>query len=326
MTLSTAFARPSPQAAHAAGSASFVSSASSGSGDIGGIGGLGSSAGLHGAASRAALDDVAVLMPAFNGQADVERTLASFNEDAPVHVLIVDDGSTPPLVAPALPNLRIEILRMPQNGGIERALQAGIDALAARGFRYAARIDAGDLTVPQRLAKQRAYLEAHPQVAGLGMWTQVVSRDGAPLFMLTPPTEPRAIRRVRFMRACFVHPSMMLRIDAVLAAGNYRATYRAAEDLDLFLRLMERHDCANLPELGLYYELNEGGISATKRRRQIASTLRLQLRYFNVANPYDWLGLAKNLLHFVTPYRALQRLKRRVYAPGDSSDTGGAAR
>ncbi|SEK02450.1 glycosyltransferase [Paraburkholderia diazotrophica] len=263
----------------------------------------------------ASLDDVAVLMPAFNGQADVERTLASFSEHARIRVLIVDDGSTPPIVAPALPNMSIDVLRMPKNGGIERALQAGIEALAARGFRYAARIDAGDLSAPQRLAKQRAYLEANPHVAGLGMWTQVVSRDGTPLFMLTPPAEPRAIRRVRFLRTCFVHPSMMLRVDAVLAVGNYREAYKAAEDLDLFLRLMERYDCANLPDVGLYYELNEGGISATKRRRQIVSTLRLQMQYFNVLNPCDWLGFAKTLLHFVTPYQTLQSVKKRLYAP-----------
>ncbi|MDR6423158.1 glycosyltransferase involved in cell wall biosynthesis [Paraburkholderia phenoliruptrix] len=261
------------------------------------------------------LDDVAVLMPAYNGQADVDLTLASFSERALVHVLIVDDGSTPPIVAPALPNLQIEVLRMPVNGGIERALEAGIDALAQRGFRYAARIDAGDRSVPQRLAKQRAYMEAHPHVAGLGMWTQVVTRAGEPLFMLRPPAEAAQIRRLRFFRSCLAHPSMMLRIDAVRAVGNYRAKYRSAEDLDLFVRLMERYDCANLPELGLYYELNEGGISATKRRRQVVSTLRLQLRYFNVANPYDWLGLAKNLLHLVTPYRALQRVKRGLLSP-----------
>ncbi|CAH2913956.1 MAG: Glycosyltransferase [uncultured Paraburkholderia sp.] len=261
------------------------------------------------------LDDVAVLMPAYNGQADVDLTLASFSERALVHVLIVDDGSTPPIVAPALPNLQIEVLRMPVNGGIERALEAGIDALAQRGFRHAARIDAGDRSVPQRLAKQRAYMEAHPQVAGLGMWTQVVTRAGEPLFMLSPPAEAAQIRRLRFFRSCLAHPSMMLRIDAVRAVGNYRAKYRSAEDLDLFVRLMERYDCANLPELGLYYELNEGGISATKRRRQVLSTLRLQLRYFNVANPYDWLGLAKNLLHLVTPYRALQRVKRGLLLP-----------
>lgn len=260
------------------------------------------------------LGDVAVLMPAYNGQTDVDRTLASFVESAPVHVLIVDDGSTPPIVAPSLPNLQIEVLRMPQNGGIERALQAGIEALAARGYRYAARIDAGDLAAPGRLMKQRAYLEANPNVAGLGMWTQVVSREGAPLFMLRTPVEPDAVRRLRFFRASLVHPAMMLRIDAVRAVGNYRVAYRAAEDLDLFLRLMERYDCANLPELGLYYELNEGGISATKRRRQIVSTLKLQWRYFNAANAYDWLGLAKNLLHLVTPYSALRTMKRALFA------------
>jgi glycosyltransferase involved in cell wall biosynthesis len=267
------------------------------------------------AAAQISLDDVAVLMPAYNGQADVDLTLASFSESALVHVLIVDDGSTPPIVAPALANLKIEVLRMPQNGGIERALQTGIDALAQRGFRYAARIDAGDRSVPQRLAKQRRFMELHPHVAGLGMWTQVVTRAGEPLFMLTPPAEPNAIRRLRFFRSCLAHPSMMLRIDAVRAVGNYRAEYRSAEDLDLFVRLMERYDCANLPELGLHYELNEGGISATRRRRQVTSTLRLQLRYFNAANPYDWLGLAKNLLHLVTPYRALQRVKRVLLAP-----------
>ncbi|MGF6600031.1 glycosyltransferase involved in cell wall biosynthesis [Paraburkholderia sp. GAS448] len=290
---------------------SSVPSSASSSGSLPGS----SAARLTNTPRDGALDDVAVLMPAYNGQADVDRTLASFNEAAPVHVLIVDDGSTPPIVAPRLPNMSIEVLRMPQNGGIERALQAGIDVLHERGYRYAARIDAGDLTVPHRLAKQRAYLEAHPQVAGLGMWTQVVTRDGQPLFMLSPPVEPDAIRRIRFFRACFVHPSMMLRIDAVRAVGNYRAAYRSAEDLDLFLRLMERHDCANLPELGLYYELNEGGISATKRRQQVTSTLRLQLHYFNAKNVYDWLGLAKNLLHFVMPYRTLQRIKRVLFAP-----------
>jgi glycosyltransferase involved in cell wall biosynthesis len=267
------------------------------------------------AAAQMTLDDVAVLIPAYNGQADVDLTLASFSESAPVHVLIVDDGSTPPIVAPALANMKIDVLRMTQNGGIERALQTGIDALAQRGFRYAARIDAGDRSVPQRLAKQRLFMELHPRVAGLGMWTQVVTREGKPLFMLTPPAEPNAIRRTRFFRSSLAHPSMMLRIDAVRAAGNYRAAYPSAEDLDLFLRLMEHHDCANLPELGLYYELNEGGISATKRRRQVSSTLRLQLRYFNAANPYDWLGLAKNLLHLVTPYGALQRIKRSLLSP-----------
>ncbi|WP_112172561.1 glycosyltransferase [Paraburkholderia unamae] len=264
-------------------------------------------------AREGALADVAVLMPAYNGQHDVERTLASFDENATIYALVVDDGSTPPIVVPEVPGMQVEVLRMATNGGIERALQAGVEALAARGFRYAARIDAGDLAAPQRLAKQRARMEAEPALAALGTWTQVVNRAGEPLFMLRPSADARALRRTRLLRSPLVHPSVMLRVDAVLAVGNYRLKYPAAEDLDLFLRLMERYECANLPELGLYYELNEGGISATKRRRQIVSTLRLQLRYLNVLNWRDWAGVAKSLLHFVTPYRTLQKMKRALF-------------
>ncbi|BCQ23987.1 glycosyltransferase [Caballeronia sp. NK8] len=257
------------------------------------------------------LSDVTVLMPAFNGQAEVERTLASFSETSTVDVLIVDDGSTPSIAAPVIDGMRIAILRMAQNGGIERALEAGVAALAARGVRYAARIDAGDLATPGRLAKQRAYLDAHPRVAVLGMWTHVVSTSGASLFDLTPPTEPAAIRRMMLARTCFTHPSLMLRVEAVIDAGNYRAQYRAAEDLDLILRLLQRHDGANLPEFGLFYELNESGISATKRRAQVISTLRLQLRHLRVSNPLDWVGVTKSIAHLVLPYRALRGLKAR---------------
>ncbi|WP_407669812.1 glycosyltransferase [Paraburkholderia nodosa] len=267
-------------------------------------------------AREGVLADVAVLMPAYNGQDDVARTLASFDEDATIYALVVDDGSTPAIVAPEVPAMCVEVLRMAKNGGIERALQAGIEALAARGFRYAARIDAGDLAAPQRLAKQRARMEAEPALAALGTWTQVVNRAGEPLFMLRPSSDARELRRTRLLRSPLVHPSVMLRVDAVLTVGNYRVQYPAAEDLDLFLRLMERYECANLPELGLYYELNEGGISATKRRRQIVSTLRLQLRYLNVLNWRDWAGVAKSLLHFVTPYRTLQKMKRALFAQG----------
>jgi glycosyltransferase involved in cell wall biosynthesis len=254
------------------------------------------------ASTTLTLDDVAVLIPAFNAQRDLERTLASFHERGPVKVLIVDDGSLPPIVAPSVPNLHIDVLRLPRNVGIERALAAGMAALAERGVKYAARIDAGDLATQYRLEKQRGYMEAHPETAALGMWTHVVNREGAPLFDLRPPTDPAAIR----------HPSMMLRVADVIAAGNYRAEYRAAEDLDLILRLMQQHECANLPEFGVYYELNEHGISATKRRTQILSTLRLQWRYLRWTNLPDWAGMAKNVAHLVLPYGAIRALKTRL--------------
>lgn len=258
------------------------------------------------------LDDVAVLIPAYNCQADLAHTLDSLRETAPLNVLIVDDGSSPPLVTPKRAGLHIEMLRLEQNVGIERALQCGCEHLHRRGIRYIGRIDAGDRAVAGRFARQRAYLEQHREVGALGTWAEVVSMQGQPLFTLRPPTEPHIIRRRRFYRSCFIHPAMMLRTSAVMEAGNYRQAYRAAEDLDLFLRIMKRHACANLPEIGILYELNQGGISATRRRIQIMSTLKLQLHYFEPFNPYYWLGLCKQVLHLALPYRTLLHFKAAV--------------
>jgi glycosyltransferase involved in cell wall biosynthesis len=267
------------------------------------------------------LADVAVLMPVYNGQAAAWRTLASFTETAPVRVLVVDDGSTPPFIAPTAlpPGVSVEILRLSANGGIERALAAGVDTLSARGVRYVARIDAGDLSMPARLTRQRAYLENNARVGAVGMAARVVKRDGSEAFVLKPPTEAAVIRRLRFARSCLIHPSMMLRVEAVLAAGGYRVRYPAAEDLDLFLRIMRAYECANLPDIGVVYELNETGISASRRRAQIVSTLRLQIAYFEPGNPWWWLGFAKHLLHLVTPYRLLGAIKRFAYRSQASS-------
>ncbi|MGI4816272.1 MAG: glycosyltransferase [Janthinobacterium lividum] len=254
-------------------------------------------------------------MPVFNAQDDAVRTLASFVEDAPVFALVVDDGSATPFVCPPLHNgVSVEVLRLEKNGGIEAALAAGVDRLLASGIRFIARIDAGDRATPGRLAAQRRFMLDHPEVGGLGMAAQVVSRHGEPLFFIRPPSDPAQIRRRRFARSCFVHPTMMLRDLALRASGNYRRAYPAAEDLDLFLRIMEHYDCANLPDIGVLYELNETGVSGSRRQRQIISTLQLQLAYPEPANPYYWAGLAKHLAHLLVPYRWLAALKRKVLA------------
>lgn len=269
---------------------------------------------------------VVVLMPVHNAQADALRTIASFSESAlgqSLRFLVVDDGSTPPFVVDGMPGdthvAHVDILRLPRNVGIEGALAAGVDALMADGIDYIARIDAGDLALPERLSKQRAFLDAHPAVGALGTAARLVRRGDVAIgdrqagYLLSPPTQPAAIRRLRFARSCFIHPAMMLRASAVRRAGNYRTGYPAAEDLDLFLRIMEQDDCANLPDVGIIYELNEGGISGSRRRRQVQSTLRLQLRYFEPGNPFYWLGLAKNLAHLFVPYALLQRIKQGIF-------------
>jgi glycosyltransferase involved in cell wall biosynthesis len=321
-----------------------------------------------------------VLMPVFNAQDDAWRTLAALDEPAlaRVRVLIVDDGSTPPFVAPPpsrlAANVFVEVLRLSPNGGIEKALAAGAQmlmsaenggnggavseataaqqpestsasasasasatstatALAFPGGaadlsqRFIARLDAGDIPLPAARTAQLAYLLRHPRVGAVGMAVDVVNRAGDRLYTLRPPLDPDTIRRQCFARSCFIHPAMTIRASALADAGSYTDAYPAAEDLDLFLRIMRRHDCANLPIVGLRYEINENGISATRRRQQIHSTLRLFQREWSLtqaSNPFYWLGVAKHLVHRVMPYTVLQRFKRLAFGGQQTSQASAA--
>ena len=134
-----------------------------------------------------------------------------------MHVLIVDDGSTPPIVAPDLPGLMIDVLRMPQNGGIERALAAGIDAPP----RASAMPRASTRAISPRRSASRRRVSRRPPARGLRRHVDAsrVPRRRAALHA-DPPADPRTLRRTRFLRSPLVHPSVMLRIDAVRKWGT----------------------------------------------------------------------------------------------------------
>jgi glycosyltransferase involved in cell wall biosynthesis len=139
--------------------------------------------------------------------------------------------------------------------GLVPALHHGL--AEARGD-YIARMDADDVALPDRLARQVAVLDAFPRVAALGSACRVIDGEGRVLGDRCPPSDPAAIRDALLRGNCMLHPTMMLRRAAVLNVGNYRAAFRLAEDFDLWLRLSERYDLMNLPDCLLCYRQHAG--------------------------------------------------------------------
>jgi glycosyltransferase involved in cell wall biosynthesis len=106
-----------------------------------------------------------MLMTTFNGAGFVGASIASvlaqsFSE---FELIVVDDGSTDATaqVLEGILDPRLRVLRQAVNGGVVAARNAGF--LAVRG-RYVAALDHDDLSHPERLARQVAYLDAHPEV------------------------------------------------------------------------------------------------------------------------------------------------------------------
>ncbi|MBK9199818.1 hypothetical protein [Candidatus Skiveiella danica] len=74
----------------------------------------------------------------------------------------------------------------------------------------------------------------------------------------------------------FVHPSVMFRVDAVQAVGGYPSDAPHAEDYALWLKLVLRHRCANVPEVLMLYRVHGGQVSQHKLAGQWEQTCRLR--------------------------------------------------
>lgn len=253
-----------------------------------------------------------VLIPAFNDRGDLDRTLASLARDPqPFDVLIVDDGSVPPLQVPVATGAhQITTLRMDTNSGIARALNAGIAWMLARGYDLVARLDAGDLNMPERLSRQAQFLTQHPEVVLVGGWTRHVDEQMRPLYLTRYPEQWEAIRKRLHYRTAFSHGACMVRLSALRMAGAYREDAPLGEDYELFWRLALRFPCANLPEVVVTRVEASRSLTHANRLAMAWSRLRLQRQYFTWRRLDCWLGIGRSIALLAVPVWLRLTMKR----------------
>jgi hypothetical protein len=99
-----------------------------------------------------------------------------------------------------------------------------------------------------------------------------------------------------------IHPAVMFRASVVDTVGMYSTAYPMAEDYEFFCRIARRHRVANLSETLLVTRYDPRGLSITRRRTQLRSTLRVQLSYFRATEWASYYGVLKTLGRFVVPY------------------------
>jgi len=188
--------------------------------------------------------------------------------------LIHDDGSRDGSLA-LLRDYAARDSRIVVSTGPNKGLAAVLNALieAARGM-YLARMDADDISFPDRFERQIAHLDAHPEIAVLGGFVRYMDEDGRPVIDMEWPTGHEEIdaRNVTGANA-IAHPTVMMRREPVRAVGGYDESFATAQDLDLWLRMAERYRLGNLPAIVLDYRFHPSGLSGT-RQRQADSILR----------------------------------------------------
>lgn len=199
---------------------------------------------------------VTVLMPMFNAKLHVEDAVRSVlrQDYRDFEILAVDDGSTDGTVdrVLAIGDPRVRTIRNPSRKRLSGVLNQGLDL--ARG-EYVARMDADDICRSDRLAKQVAFMDAHPDVGLCGTWAQTFG-EGSRRVYREPETD--ADIRAKMLFECpFVHPSVMIRRSVLEERGlRYNGNYYPAEDYEFWSRVLACAKASNLPDILLDYRIH----------------------------------------------------------------------
>ena len=259
---------------------------------------------------------VSVLMGVHNGANWIGRAVESVLGQtlADLELIVVDDGSTDetPTLLAAMRDSRLTVERQ-SRAGLSRALNR---ALARARAPLIARLDADDMALPDRLARQRAFLESHPAVGLLGTAARVVDESDREVGVIRPPEDDDAIRRALIRRNPFVHSSVMLRRALVEKSGGYDVSFAVAQDYDLWLRMSRITRMANLAEPLVVRRLVAGRVTAERDGDRLKAEARARWRVVRDGGYPLWCAIfvARPLCALALP-PALRGLLRRAFRP-----------
>lgn len=220
---------------------------------------------------------LSVLMPVYNAGGYLDQAVRSILNQtfSRFKFVIVDDGSTDgsgeSLVRWAQHDSRIHLLQS-RHVGVTQALKYG---LAHINTPYVARMDADDIAVRDRFKQQLAFLQKNPEVVAVGSALTIIDEDGAHIRVSKWHEEHHDIERDLLRgRGGLPHPAAMMRLAVLRRIGDYNASYRYAQDKDLWLRLSEVGRLANLPEPLLMYREHAKNIGSVRRAEQFEGLRR----------------------------------------------------
>jgi glycosyltransferase involved in cell wall biosynthesis len=226
---------------------------------------------------------VSVVMGVYNGADLLPETIDSVlaQTESDFEFIIVNDGSTDPQVEKVLSeyahqDTRIKVLSK-SNEGLACAL---IDGCAAARGKYIARIDVGDVMLPQRLEKQKEVLDNYSDVVLVTCWTDCCGPEWEHLYTsegkgMAASDDSLWIANVMpvdikkdLLDGPTHHGSVMFRTDTCRAVGGYRPQFYYGQDWDLWYRLAQQGCFAGVQKILYRCRIFPDGISMRSNERQ----------------------------------------------------------
>lgn len=246
---------------------------------------------------------ISVVMPAFNAERFVAQSIESIlNQNFhDFEFILIDDHSLDKtfeiLKKYEALDSRIKVFSNPKNLGIAGNRNYGLSLASGK---YLAWQDADDISRPERLSLQYAFLEANPQVGIVGGAINIFS-ELKNIGVRNYPCEDKELRRCIYRYSPIAQPAAMLRMSALRSAGTYNLMYPPAEDLDMTFRIGDYYNLANLPQVLIDYRVSSENATSSNQRVMEINTLKIRLK--NARSKSYGMNFGDfifNLIHFLS--------------------------
>lgn len=248
---------------------------------------------------------ISVVIPAFNRAPYIEDALRSvFDQDYPsIELIVVDDGSsdgTYEILKKHQERDAIKLLTHPNraNRGQSAALNLGLREAAGE---FVAILDSDDMFAPGKLEDQASFLTANPEVGMVYGQGHAVDAGGNFLFELPANGHKEAGDPNHLLLDCYMAlpGGALVRKSVLDEVGFFEESFRAGQDHDMALRIMEATKTAYLPKLAFFYRKHGDSISAKGLERRWKTGMEI-LERARQRYPYKRSTLRKRkaVLHF----------------------------
>jgi glycosyltransferase involved in cell wall biosynthesis len=261
---------------------------------------------------------VSVVMSVFNGEKYLRNAVESILSQtfADFEFIVIDDGSSDrgSEVIKAYKDPRIRFSCNEQNMGLTRTLNMGLKQ--ARG-EYIARMDCDDVSLPDRLTRQVAFMDSNPNMGACCTWALDIDETGKVIGRRETPIGEK-LDNFYWQGTPLIHPAAMFRFKQSCGPW-YDETMRFAQDYELWLRIRAEQRLGALTEYLLLYRVHDKSITAANPEEQTRSSYIAFCKHIggNKISYGEFMALL-NYSNRLDPFRralAMRRLAKNIRKP-----------
>lgn len=260
---------------------------------------------------------VSVVLPVYNAALYLSEAIQSILNQtySNFELIIIDDASTDNswiiITQFAQQDKRIRTFRNERNLKLSKTLNLGIEH--ASGI-YIARMDADDISLPDRLEKQVAYMNMHPEVGISGGSMEIMRATGDVFAKRTYHLNDQDIRSHIFRYSPYSHPLIIMRKTILNKVGGYRDEYNPAEDYELYFRIGAVSKFGNLSDTLLKYRVVDKSMTTGSTRKMELKTIDIRNMYSKDAHyGYSLIDRAYSIAQLLSIYIIPSSLKIYIF-------------